>query len=372
MPNIRKNPLKENEWMIDESIKMPDGSFSHFGKTGYKTKKEALDDCARQEALFIQRRGFEQSKDSFSNLCKMFLAHTKTLRKPTTYHDMERDIRDRIENKLLGKSTAEVFSGSCLSNWREDFLKDTAALSQKRVNWILSFMEKIGHFGFEIGCVSEQGLRLSMLASERVPERVSPKKSYTIWSYEDYRKFIGTFDEGDRYIVLFQWLFFSGCRIGEALAIQWKDLDLDRQIANISKSCSPGVGTGKTEFFTTKTEAGRRSIYISDAMTAQFKKLKEAYLGKPDDYCFFGKRVIGRMTVRRVFTEHTNAAKLPYIKIHEIRHTVNTWLLSKDRSTDELKAITARLGRSSLKVTMDIYFHSKRDTDKKLAEEIKI
>lgn len=372
MPNVRKNPLKEGEWMIDESIKMPDGSFSHFDKTGYKTRKQALDDRQRQVALFIQRKGFEQSKDSFSNLCEAFLAHMKSLRKPTTFHDMERDVRDRIEKRLFGKSTDDVFSGSCLSDWRESFLRETKDLSQKRVNWILSFMEKIGRFGFETGLVSEQGLRLSMLASERVPERVSPKKSYTVWSYEDYRRFIGTFDPGDRYIVLFQWLFFSGCRIGEALAIQWKDINFDRQTADISKSCSPGVGTGRTEFFTTKTEAGRRSLCMSDAMAEQFRSLKEAYAGCPEDYCFFGKRVIGRMTVRRVFTEHTSAAGLPYIKIHEIRHTVNTWLLSKDRSTDELKAITARLGRSSLKVTMDIYFHSKRDTDKKLAEEIKI
>lgn len=53
MPNIRKKLLKENEWMIDEPIKMPDGSFSHFGNTGYKAKKEAPDECARHQLFLI-------------------------------------------------------------------------------------------------------------------------------------------------------------------------------------------------------------------------------------------------------------------------------------------------------------------------------
>jgi integrase len=269
-------------------------------------------------------------------------------------------------------STDEVYSGDSLDRWRSSFLAKTAGIGQKRVNWILHHLQEISKYAFETGAVGKQGLRLSMLASERVRERPAPKTKYTVWTYDQYQRFISTFDDGDRYIVLFQWLFFSGCRIGEALALQWSDVDFEKSEVSITKSSSPGVGTGRTEIFTPKTSAGVRELSVSAFMMSQLRKLRDNNGWGPSDYLFFGKAPIARMTVRRSFDEHTKKAGLPYLKIHEIRHTTNTWLLSGERSTDELKAITERFGRSSLKVTMDVYFHSKKDTAKKLADDIKI
>lgn len=372
MPRIKKDPNNPKRWMIDTTVKLPDGTWAHLGKKGYKTRADADADYQRQASLFRHRRGFKYDDGSFSTLCQSFLSHMKDRRKPTTFHDMERDIRSYIEDPFEGMSVDEVYSGDSLSRWRSAFLSKTSSIGQKRVNWILHHFEILSRYAFETGSIGESGLRLSMLASERVRERLSPKTVYVVWSFEQYQKFISTFDDGDRYIVLFQWLFFSGCRIGEALALQWSDVNFGKNEVSITKNSSPGVGTGRTEIFTPKTSAGVRIIAASDFMMSQLRMLRDNNSWSETDFVFFGKSPVGRMTVRRCLDDHTAKSGLPRIKIHEIRHTVNTWLLSPERTTDELKAITQRLGRSSLKTTMDVYFHAHQDTDRRIAGEIDV
>jgi len=369
---IVRDPDRPGFWKIETSVKMSDGKWHHLKALGYQRRSLAVEDKPRQLSMLRDRMGFAPVKGSMSELCESYIAHMKNRLKPTTFHDMERDVRARIEKPFQGKSVREVFSGDSLERWRQRFLAETADLTQKRVNWIMSHMENISRYAFLIGSAGEPGLRLGLSASERVKGRIHHKTSYSVWTYDQFLKFISTFSDDDRYAVLFQWLFFSGCRIGEALAIQWSDVDLKGKCVSITKNSSPGVGTGKTEVFTTKTSAGVRDIFLSDGMASRLSKLKAAYESADGDFVFFDKSPIGRMTVRRVLDAHTDAAGLPRIKIHEIRHTTNTWLLSKTRTTDELKAITERLGRSSLKVTMDVYFHSKDKTRRDLADEIGI
>jgi len=65
-------------------------------------------------------------------------------------------------------------------------------------------------------------------------------------------------------------------------------------------------------------------------------------------------------------------AILPRIKIHEIRHTNNTWLLDENQSIFAADIITKRLGRSSLKVILDNYYHSNSAVEDSIVEKIKI
>ena len=65
-------------------------------------------------------------------------------------------------------------------------------------------------------------------------------------------------------------------------------------------------------------------------------------------------------------------AILPRIKIHEIRHTNNTWLLDENQSIFAADIITKRLGRSSLKVILDNYYHSNSAVEEIIVEKIKI
>ena len=56
------------------------------------------------------------------------------------------------------------------------------------------------------------------------------------WTVDEYRQFIAQFEPGSMYHTLFEVLFWTGTRIGEALAITKADIDLEKKQLNISKT----------------------------------------------------------------------------------------------------------------------------------------
>ena len=48
-----------------------------------------------------------------------------------------------------------------------------------------------------------------------------PKK-VSFWSYEEYQKFIKCVDD-ELYYIFFETLYYTGLRLGECLALTWKD-----------------------------------------------------------------------------------------------------------------------------------------------------
>ena len=56
---------------------------------------------------------------------------------------------------------------------------------------------------------------------------------------------------------------------------------------------------------------------------------------------------------------------LPEIRFHDLRHTHATTLLRHGHS---IKAISKRLGRSSIKVTLEVYVHVLPEDDSVLAD----
>ena len=56
----------------------------------------------------------------------------------------------------------------------------------------------------------------------------SDSRSLDFWTEEEYQKFIQTMEPGTRYFIVFEILFWTGCRIGELLALTKRDIDFDR------------------------------------------------------------------------------------------------------------------------------------------------
>jgi hypothetical protein len=102
MSKVRRDPENPKNWMIDASVRLPNGKWAHLEKKGYRTRADAEGDVPKQASLFRKRSGFKASEGSFETLCESFLGHMRDRRKPTTFHDMERDVRSCIEDPLRG------------------------------------------------------------------------------------------------------------------------------------------------------------------------------------------------------------------------------------------------------------------------------
>ena len=61
-------------------------------------------------------------------------------------------------------------------------------------------------------------------------------KRLDFWTYEEYQKFIATFEKGSRPYLMFQLLFWTGMREGEMLALSMEDIDLENNRIHIEKT----------------------------------------------------------------------------------------------------------------------------------------
>lgn len=168
---------------------------------------------------------------------------------------------------------------------------------------------------------------------------------------------------------LFLLLARSGMRIGEALALQWGDIDFEGRFLNVSKSLVRG------SISTTKSGRARR-VDMSLQLTETLKKHKiesmkkglALGLGDMPEFVFTdskGGSIDKDVWRRRIFNKALEKAGLRKIRIHDLRHTYATLRIAKG---DNIADVSNQLGHHSVKLTLDVYYHwipgaNKREVD---------
>ena len=166
-------------------------------------------------------------------------------------------------------------------------------------------------------------------------------------------------------ITLCKFLLATGCRINEALALSWSDIDLDNSVVHITKTLNCEM-----ELNSPKSKSGYRDIDI-DQQTAtmmkryQRKQTQEAWkLGRTETVVFsdfIHDYPSNRLLHNRLRT-HFKRAGVNNIGFHGFRHTHASLLLNSGIPYKELQH---RLGHSTLSMTMDTYSHLSKENAKK-------
>jgi len=189
---------------------------------------------------------------------------------------------------------------------------------------------------------------------------------------EDLKRFLQYLDTLDvsryRYyyeITLYKFLLATGCRINEALALSWSDIDLDNAIVHITKTLNYNQ-----ELNSPKSKSSYRDIDIDQATVSMLKQYKhrqvqEAWqLGRSETVVFsdFINEYPNNRTLQTRLRTHFKRADVPNIGFHGFRHTHASLLLNSGIPYKELQH---RLGHSQLSMTMDIYSHLSKENAKK-------
>jgi integrase len=159
-----------------------------------------------------------------------------------------------------------------------------------------------------------------------------------------------------RYYPLFLTLAGTGMRLGEALALQWDDVDILAREIRVARSLSRGeVGTPK---------AGRgRSVDISQTLAEMLRHLEQQRAGEvlgrgwqtlpPWVFCTRAGTPLDESKVRRAMRQVLKHAKLPlHFSPHCLRHTYASLMLQQGES---LTYVQRQLGHASINLTADTY-----------------
>ena len=180
------------------------------------------------------------------------------------------------------------------------------------------------------------------------------------WTKEEYDKFIATFEKGSRYYVLFEILFWTGCREGELLALNKSDIDFENNKLHITKTY---YRTERKDIITVpKTEQSVRTIDIPEFLKQEIKDYVDKLYELPDDERIFP---IVAEAVQHMIKNHSEKAGIKRIRVHSLRHSHVAYLINQGVQPLIIKE---RLGHRDIKITLNTYGHLYPSQQKQVAE----
>lgn len=186
--------------------------------------------------------------------------------------------------------------------------------------------------------------------SVRPPKKKTQKREYKVWTQDDFNRFIA-FVEKPRYKALFTLMFYSGIRIGEAQALKFKDYDGSSLF--VHSTCS-FLTLDDSSYKITETKNYRaRHVPLPAPCRAV---LDEWVKDKPsDDFMFGCGSPVSSHAIRSNFEIRVARAGVPRIRIHDLRHSYVTLLLTKYGAS--IPAVASLIG-DTIDVVVSTYAHS--------------
>ena len=148
---------------------------------------------------------------------------------------------------------------------------------------------------------------------------------------------------------------YTGLRIGELLALTWSDIDFEKSILSVTKTCHDGNENGKhiRIIDTPKTENSRRQIPLSKTLVKMLKDIKKK------SKCKFviadGEKPVFIRSYQRTFELLLKKLNLPHKGFHSLRHTFATRALECGM---DVKSLSEILGHKNAMITLNRYAHS--------------
>lgn len=192
------------------------------------------------------------------------------------------------------------------------------------------------------------------------------RETENFYTKEQLRSFLECAENQPNYKVyaFFRLLAYSGMRKGEALALNWEDINFKENEISINKAVGQGVSQ-RLYIKPTKTNT-KRTIKMDEATMIVLKEWKkkqqQAYLML--GYNTLQKNQLVFSNTKNSFIQPTKTNdwlksiisknNLPTISTHGFRHT-HCSLLFEAGAT--IKSVQDRLGHTDVKTTMDVYTH---------------
>ena len=180
------------------------------------------------------------------------------------------------------------------------------------------------------------------------------------WTKEEYDRFISGIEVGSRYYVIFEILFWTGCREGEMLALTKSDIDFTENRISISKTY---YRTERKDVITTpKTEQSVRVIDIPQFLTQEIRDYVDKLYELPDDERIFP---IVAEAVQHKLKHNCEKTGVKKIRVHDIRHSHVAYLINQGVQPLIIKE---RLGHRDIKITLNTYGHLYPNQQRQVAD----
>ena len=265
--------------------------------------------------------------------------------------------RTHIVPSVLGQTAMSRLTAATVERFLTELRKK--GLSPSTVRQIYTVARAIG----------DTAVRDRLLAHNPFAQVKRPKvehKEAPVLTVMEARQLVVAAD-GSRYAPLFELLINTGLRRGEALALNWSDVDLEERTARVRKTLVRQGG----ELVRTapKSKKSERTIPLSGAAVDVMRKtkirnaedrLRAGSKWHETGYVFvteFGEPCDPRNALRALQVA-AERASVPGVGLHTLRHTAATIMLN---AGVPMATVSRIMGHASIAVTVDLYGHVSPD-----------
>lgn len=333
---------KTGTWFYSYKRRDPvSGAWKHIKKRGFPTRREAV--AAERETLAEKS---PKSSATFREMVDLWEQYSATSAEANRKHHEHFDIRfSKYQDLPMDALTKPV-----LSRFRAELSQDDR-FSTTTKNRTISYVRSVLRFAHNVYDLPDHSAVLTRL-KETDQEAL---QEFSVWSPEEFDTFI-EYVENPLYTLFYRFLFWTGCRRGEAIALQ------KTEVGDHAVTFKYSQRTQKEGLKPTKTRA-KRTIRIDDQLYDQLQPLMD----EPGTYVFGGETGLSPNMIDHYFSKAVKASGVKRIRIHDLRHSHASWLIN---SGVNIVAVSKRLGHKDITTTLNQYTHLLEATDNNMMEKI--
>lgn len=335
---------KKNTWYVKFRYTDWQGNRKETTKRGFATKREAKE----YEQEFI-RKAQGTADMTLRSLYEIYLEDKRKQVKPSSLLNITNTI-DTYILPTLGDKVLTDISTNTIRQWQNHLAsldKKTGGKLQpmtlltinRRLSALLNF------------AVKYYNLPRNPLAITGAQGKFTRRLDF--WSKDEFEQFM-TEVNNPMYEGLFTLLFYSGMRIGEALALDKSDFVGSK--VTINKTIDH-----RNNITPPKTKSSERTIILPDIAVKALNNVCEKL---PDTKRIFP---ITYVTAGEYYRKVVARAGVRYLPIHALRHSHASMLIANGVP---ITAVSKRLGHSSPQVTLSVYAHALSDSEQSIADKL--
>ena len=336
---------KRGTWYISHQVKDPvTGKSKTTKKRGYKTKRDAI---LAEKELFLNP---QSGSITVRELIPLWEAYYHCSKETKLRHGEH--FRYRFPELL--DMPVERLDKPFLSRLRAKLAEDDR-FSTKTKNIAISYLKSLLRFGHNFYNLPDNSA--VMLKLKKTDEEVieDSLKELDVWTVEEFNQFIECVHL-PIYQAFFRFLYWTGCRRGEAIALQKRDAH-DHEVTFRYSQRLQKDGLKPTK--------GRnvRTIGIDDYTWECIQSLPE----NGSSYVFGGERGLAPNPITKQFKKAIEKSGVKPIRIHDLRHSHASWLINNGVN---IVAVSRRLGHKDVSTTLNTYTHLLESTDNDMMNKL--
>jgi integrase len=289
--------------------------------------------------------------------------------KPSSVMDY-RNCADRL-CRDLGEVTLEDITPRDIERWKAGFRSERRLAggkvrrTQPSARTIRKYLVNLN--GIYRRAREAYGVTNNPVAEVKRPGRVNARKALSTTDFlepkEVHALIAATHDDTDA--AVFATASFCGLRLGELLALRWRAIDFQRSLISVEASYTRGREG------TPKAGVGRVVPMAPEVAEAIRRLRKREHSLGPRDLVFLGRgrTHVDAKALRRRFHAALKKAGLEQVRLHDLRHTFGTIMVSRV----DPRTLQQWMGHGSIEVTeMYMAFRDRAEDAAKVSDAFRV